>query len=164
MKNLNKLFSGLALAFGLLVVASCNSDASVVARGPKKSSSVNYTTAISSVTPFTVLEATSTLMQKPGAVYQIILATGAASDFLVLYDTIPFSTTNLTASAANGAAAGVGIPYQLGVRYFYSSTTANTVITFDPPMRFFFGLMAVNSSALDSAQIIWEPGGGITGQ
>lgn len=157
MKNLDKLVAGLLVAFvGLVMVSS--SHASVVARAPKDVALLNYTTVISSVTPFTVFQATSTVQDLPGAVYQITLSTGASGDYLVLFDTVPFNANLFTANANTQIAT-----YQLLPRIFYSSTTQNTVITFDPPVIFYHGLMAIQSAATGSAAITYEMGRGLSG-
>ena len=158
MKTLNKVVGGLLLAFGLTAVVCVNSRASVVARAPKHVYTLNYTTVISSVTPFTVAQATTTLQPQPGAIYQLNLSTGASGDYLIFFDTIPFSAGALTAT---GTANNV---YQLGPRFYYGSTTANTQITFDPPLEFYNGLMVINSSTAEQAGISYEVGRGLSGQ
>lgn len=152
MKNLSKLLGSLLLGVGILVMGS-RAEATVGVRAPKAGAELSYTTVISSVTPFTVLESTSGIT-KPGAVYQLILSTGVSGDYLVLFDT----------NSATGNVLGTGqLADQLGPRYFYSSTSANTVITFDPPLIFFNGLYAVNSAGTESAEIVYEVGRSLTG-
>jgi hypothetical protein len=158
MKNLIKLCSGFLLAFGVLGVLSVNSEATVGVRSPKRVYNLNYTTSISSVTPFTVVD--STTLVKPGAVYELNLGTGTAGDFLMLFDTNPVNASALVSTNA-GAANSV---YQLGPKFYYSSTTANTKITFDPPLMFVYGLMAIQSAATNQASITYEDGRGLTGQ
>lgn len=158
MKNLNKLFVGVFLAFGLMGIVSVNCNASVVARSPKKSYLYSFSTTISSVTPFTVLQATSTLQAQPGAVYEINMSTGTAGDFIVLFDTIPFNAQLLDTQGATGRSS------QLGPHFYYGSTTANTKITFDPPLIFYNGLLMIGSSAVEQASVTYEEGRGISGQ
>jgi hypothetical protein len=158
MKNFNKLIGSLLLGIGLVAFVGHDGIASVGVRSPKEGAEVAFTTAVSSITSFTVLESTSGIM-KGGAIYQLILSTGVAGDFLLLFD---------TNSALGNASAGVGNNVQnadqLGPRYMYSSTTANTVITFDPPLLFENGLFAINSGATESAEIIYEVGRSLSGQ
>lgn len=162
MKNFNKLFVGILVAFGLLVIGLNSSESSVGVRSPKAVYLYNYSTSISSITAFTVLQATSTSQNQPGAVYELNLSTGAAGDFFVLYDTIPVNAAAL--QTPGSAAATTNLGYQLGPRFFYSSTSANTKITFDPPLVFEHGLMIVGSSTTESASVTYELGRGLSGQ
>lgn len=159
MKNMNKLFVGLLLVFGLMALASYNSNAVTVARSPKHSYLYSYSVAITSVTPFTVLQATSTLQAQPGAVYELNLSTGTAGDYIILFDSIPYSAASL---ANNGTANNNA--YQLGPRFYFGSTTANTKITFDPPLEFYNGLMVIGSSNTEQASVTYEVGRGLSGQ
>jgi len=163
MNKLNRLFVGLLLAVGCVVTLSLNSDASVVARGPKKVFNLNYTLAISSVTPFTVLQATSTVQDQPGAVYAIILGTGTAGDFVTLYDTVPFNAASLQTTPCT-AAVSTNCGYLLAPRIYFGSTSATTNIVFDPPLIFYHGLLAMESAAGDQAGIVYEAGRGVSGQ
>lgn len=157
MNKLKLLFGGLLLALGCLGGVPVRSEASVVARAPKKAYTLTYSTVISSITPFTVLQATSTLQDQPGAVYQVVLSSGAASEYITLFDTVPFNTGFLANTT-------VGQTYQLGPRLLFGSTTANTTITFDPPMIFYHGLMILDSAVTGQATILYEEGRGISGQ
>lgn len=155
---MKKLLSLTLLAFGL---AMSRAEASVAARGPKDNVNIGYSTAISSITPFTVLESTTTspfVIQKPGAVYQVILGTGVAQDFCVMYDTS--TAVGLTPPSLNGA----NYTAQLGPRMMYSSTTNNSVITFDPPLVFYNGLMVGCSALQSGGSITYEMGRGLSGQ
>lgn len=154
MKNFNKLFGSLFLAFGVMGMASLCSASSGGVRSPKQMFEQQYTIAISSVTPFTVLESTSGIA-KPGAVYQLILSTGTAGDYVVLFDTSTATTLSIVGATPSVA--------QMGPRYFYGSTSANTVITFDPPLIFFNGLMVGSSSSTDSFGVTYELGRGLSG-
>lgn len=158
MKNMNKLFCGLLLAFGVLL-ATREVKASVGVRAPKQMYELNYTTAISSVTAFTVLESTSGI-QKAGAVYQLILSTGASGDYVILFDTS--TATGLVLGPPSGGATQA--PSQIGPRYYFSSTSANTTIVFDPPLQFYNGLMMYESSATNAAGVSYELGRGLNGQ
>jgi hypothetical protein len=91
-------------------------------------------------------------------VYQVTLATGAAQDYCVLLDTN--NTTGLTVPVT---AATTKWPAQLGPRLFFGSTTATTVINFDPPILFYNGLMAECSDANVGAAITFEIGRGLSG-
>lgn len=152
MKNLHKLFCSLLLGFGLMVVAQ-RSEASVGVRGPKDSFNLSYTTAISSVTPFTVLESTSGVL-KPGAVYQVILSTSAV-DYCIMFD------TNSALGVQSLQPLGTSILSQLGPRL--AMTTTNTVITFDPPLLFTNGLFVACSGTNDFATFVYELGRGLMG-
>ncbi len=157
---MKKLLSLTLMVFGLSVMAS-KVQAAVGVRAPKESFvATSYTTAISSVTPFTVLESTTTspfVIKKPGAVYQVTLGTGTAGAFALLFDT----STAVGLNTANAAT----ITAQLGPRLFFGSTSANTTITFDPPLIFYNGLMVANSAATESGiSITYEVGRGLSGQ
>lgn len=155
MKNFKQLFASLLLTFVLLGL-SHRAEAGVV-QSPKHMFTSGYTTQISSVTPFTVYQSTIGFAQ-PGAIYEIILSTGVAGDYVVLFDTIPFNSSALTVTSGSNSS------YQLGPKFFYGSTTANTVIRFDPPIIFYSGLMVSSSGSTESFGITYEEGRGISGQ
>ncbi len=159
MKNMNKLFVGLLLAFGLLAVRA---EASVGERSPQTAISFGYTSAISSVTAFTVTESTTVspfIMRKPGAVYQMVLSTAASGEYCILYDTT--TATGLTTPAASVGASNYTA--QLGPRIFFGSTSQNTVLTFDPPIIFFNGLMVGCSTTSAGGSITYSLGRGLSG-
>lgn len=148
MKNFNKLFVGLILAFGLMALLSPSGMATNAARIAKSDFVTPFSLACSSVTSFTVLESSSGL-KKPGAVYQVTLSSGAASEFVLLVDSS--ACQGLTATLTTGIT-------QVGPRLLYNSTTASTVYTFDPPINFYNGLMEIDSAVTGQAAITWEEG------
>lgn len=163
MKNFNKLFGSLLLAFVVMGLASIHSGAASGVRSPKKSYLYAYSTAISSITPFTVVESTSGIF-KSGAVYQLNLSTGATGDYFVLYDTNAANASALSTPCS--AAALTNCMYQLGPRFFYQSTgtVTSTSITFDPPLYFENGLMIWGSAANEEVSVTYELGRGLSGQ
>jgi hypothetical protein len=161
MKTLEKVLGSLILSIGflaLMVIWSGSASASVGVRAPKRVFTFGFTNAVSSVTTFTQFESTSGF-SKAGAVYQVILGTGASTDYLVLLD----SNTGVGYAAA-GAGPGIGLLVgQIGPRLYFSSATQNSSFVFDPPLLFTNGLMAIMSSAVDTAGISWEEGRGLSG-
>lgn len=145
------------LGIGFVVLLYGAGMASVGVRSPKEEYNDAYTTAISSVTPFTVVESTSGIL-KPGAIYQVILGTAAATDYCVMFD------TNSALGVASLQPLGTVITNQLGPR-LTMSTTANTVVTFDPPITFSAGLFVIcGPTANDFATFVYELGRGLSGQ
>lgn len=114
------------------------------------------------VTPYST--SVSTYVAGPGAVYQVNLASGAASEYIQLFDSA--AVTGLSATY-NGASvlnsSGVVTTVDLGPRLFFSSTTANTVLRFDPPLQFFNGLAVVDSAVTGQASITYQLGRGLDG-
>jgi len=155
MKNFNRLFSGLLLAFGLMTCLSLNSKASVVARMPKEVFVSTYTTGLVQITPAVSTPIANNAFQ-PGAVYQVVLSSGASGEYYQLYD----STGSVGITCASG-----GGPNQLflGTHLFFSSTSANTVFTFDPPIIFHNGLTGCDSASTGQAAITYELGRGLSG-
>lgn len=153
MKNLTKLFVGLLLVAGV----TSASHASVVARMPKAIATVGYTNVISSVTTMTLAAATSGYFFS-GAIYELNLSSGTAGDFLVLVD------SNNGTGYANGAggSAQALLPGQIGPRFTFGTTSSK--VTFDPPIFFEKGLMAIMSASIESVGITYEVGRGISGQ
>lgn len=152
--KLKKLLGLTFAALAFFCVAS-RSEAASYARSPKEIKNIGYSTAITSVTVNTITTSTSSI---PGAVYDVYLGTGTAGDFCVLYDTN--IATNLTVPVAGTMS---NLTNQLGPRLFFGSTTAETTIAFDPPIRFFAGLYTACTSANDSAAIEFETGSGLSG-
>lgn len=157
MKNFNKLF---LLAFGLMVMVSVKSEASVVARMPKEVFVSTYTTGIVQITPAISTNAASTAAYMPGAVYQVILSSGASAEYYQLYD----STTSINIVCGQIPAVTAGIITYLGPRLLFGSTTANSVTTFDPPLVFHSGLQACDSAVTGQASVTYELGRGLSGQ
>lgn len=83
-----------------------------------------------------------------GAVYSIVFGTGAVTDYVVLIDSA--NATAATAITATGAT--------LRGRYFPSSATATTQITFDPPLQFNNGITAISATNNLTNIITFETG------
>lgn len=137
MKNeLKSLFVIAGLLLGMTVMASAGG-----LTKPRKSALVNYTT-------------TATLVHRGGgALYQVVLSTGASLEYMVAIDTVGASgwsatTTNLLITP----------------RLFYSSTSANSVYTFDPPLIYTNGLVIAGSAGTGQAMVTYESGRSIGGQ
>jgi hypothetical protein len=151
MKNFNRLFVGLILAFGTVAVVQ----ATVGVRAPKSSFTTPFSLSPSSVTTFTVLESTPAVIKKPGAVYQVIMGTGASQEFLVMFDSNSALGITSTLTTPNAT--------QVGPRLFYNAISSNTVITFDPPLIFYNGLMVIDSAITGQATIVYEMGRDLSG-
>jgi hypothetical protein len=157
---MKKMLSCFLFSLGLLALTSPAH--AVWYKGTPKDIFVSTpTTGVVQITP---VVSTSTVANNPnaafmpGVLYQVILSSGASAEYYQLVD----STYDFTCPVNYGA-----IPANqtlLGPRLFYSSTTANTVITFDPPIRFDSGLFGCDSAVTGSAAITYELGRGISGQ
>lgn len=150
---MNKLIK-LAFAAFLVIGLKGVSEATGIAVSPKEIKTFAYSTNVSSVTTFTTLQSTSGVTM-PGAVYALYLSTGTAGDYVVLFD----STT-----AVGNTVNATTITNQVGPRFYFGSTTATTIIRFDPPLLFFTGLMVGMSSAADEIGVEYETGRGLSGQ
>jgi hypothetical protein len=150
MKNFTKLFGGILLAF---VMASVSQAASLP-RTPKETFVTPFSVAGSSVSASTWTAVDS--RQFPGAVYQVVLSTGASGEYIVMFDSNVCTglgpTTVPTAPAQ-----------QVGPRLLFGSTSANSSTPFDPPLMFHNGLCVFDSAATGQASITWEPGRGLSG-
>jgi hypothetical protein len=154
---MKKYLSFALVAFALILVSG-KAEAVGVARSPKHPFAFGYTTAITSVTLFTVLQSTTGITE-PGAVYQVQLTSGVAQDFCVLYDTT--TAVGLTPpTLANES----NLTAQLGTRFLFGSTTQNTTFTLDPPWEFYTGLMVACTGAQDGGMLTFEVGRGLSGQ
>lgn len=131
MKKLIGLFL-LVASVGLL---SGKADAASVGRSARGSIAVNYTTTV------------STISTSGCSLYQVVLATGASAEYVALFD----------ASAAGTKVFGTA-DSSLKTRLYFGSTTANTTVTFDPPLYFKNGLMVGDSAATGASLYIFEPG------
>jgi len=158
MKNFNRLFGGLILAFGLVAVVSLAQpvQASIVARSPKEVFLSSYTTGVVLVSPAISTNAVANAAFMPGAVYQLILSSGAAGEYFQLYDST--STAGITCGALSNGAQQLNIG-----RFLFSSTTANVNFTFDPPIVFHNGLAVCDSAATGQAILTYELGRGLSG-
>jgi len=152
---MKKLLSLTLMAFGVLCLTH-RAEASVVARAPKEVFVSSFTTGMVTITPAISTNAPSTAAFMPGAIYQVVLGTGASSEFYQLYDSTFVPTTC-------GASLGSTNPL-LGPKLLFGSTTANTTITFDPPLLFHNGLQGCDSAVTGQAAIVFELGRGLSGQ
>lgn len=135
MKNL-KLVS---LVLGLMVGAVAMSHAGGLTK-PRKQAVVSYTT-------------TGSLAHSgPGAVYQVVLSSGAASEYAILVDSN--SATGVVATQTSKL---------IAPRIFYASTSSNTVVTFDPPLMYTNGLVIIGSAATGQIGVTYESGRSIGG-
>jgi len=120
----------------LSVVWAAKAEASGSNRGAKGMTAVNYTTTVTSVTI------------GPGVVYEVIVSTqNGAGDFFVFWD----SATSVGLTSA--------VTTNMRGRIILSSTTATfPIYQFDPPLQFNNGIMVGNSSAANTATVVWEKG------
>lgn len=153
---MKKLLSFTLLACGLLLMS--HKAEAVGSRSPKEVFVSSYTTGPIQVTPSVSTNSASQYM--PGAIYQVTLSTGASGEYEVLFDSA--TCQGLTLISIGNLPAST---YQnLGPKLLYSSTTAGTVYTFDPPIRFDQGLCIFDSAATGQAAITYELGRGLSGQ
>lgn len=124
------------LAFGLLVsvLGTKNVSAAGLPLPGKAAFALNYTTTASTIT------------STAGCLYQVVLSTGAASEYIALFDSA--SVTGLTAPSTTG----------LKTRMVFGSTSANTVYRFDPPIMFFNGIIAIDSAATGQSAFSYDYG------
>jgi len=122
------------LALGIVCVGS--SQAAGAARGAKGMTAVNYTTTASSVS-----------VAGPVALYSVILSSGAASEYVALFDA---SATGALTSASTGSS--------FRTRVFYNSASSNTIVNFDPPLQFNNGLVTAGSAATGAVLFVYEKG------
>lgn len=97
----------------------------------------------------TVSQTTNTIgiSSGPAVLYSVTLGTGAVTDFVTVLDSATvLGLTNVQALAS------------FRMRLYPSSTTQNTVFSFDPPMQFKNGLMVIPATGLGSATFTWESG------
>lgn len=149
----------IGLLFGLFlgVVLARSSHAAAYAVSPKDTFVTPYSTTI------------STWIAGPGAVYEVTLATGASGEYIVLYDTSSTSGITIGTASGGGSTNVVGLAGfippgpALSGRIYFSSTTQNTQIKYDPPLQFFNGLAVGDSANTGSATITYEVGRGLSG-
>lgn len=155
MKNLNKLVVGLFLGLGLMSLAKPSYANYAIA--PKEVFTTKYSTTI---TTFTAVASTNTVAANqyaPGAVYEVTLASGAASEYFQMYDSTGTFSISTCGVSPDGTA-----PF-LGPRLLFGSTTAITQIKFDPPLVFHNGLVYCDSAATGQAAVTYELGRGLSG-
>ena len=80
-------------------------------------------------------------------VYSVVLGTGAVTDFVTLFDSNSVVGLTNTQTVAN---------YK--IRLYPTSATANTNVTFDPPLQFNNGIMVIPGTALGTMMITFEKG------
>lgn len=155
---MKKLLSISLLAFGILFMNQ-KVHAGSLPRSPKEVFVSSYTTGAVSITPAISTNAVSSAAYMPGAVYQVLLASGAASEFVLLVD-----TTNCAGITATMGSASLTPPANfLGPKLLFSSTTANTDYKFDPPMIFENGLCVIDSAVTGQYSVTYELGRGLSG-
>lgn len=129
-----KKLMGILFFLGVVAMAK-DVQAAASVRAPKSYTTINYSTTPSSVT-----------VSGAGVVYGVILSTGTAgTDYMALFDSASIGT--LVANATT-----------FKVRVNISSTTQNTVVTFDPPLQFTSGIIAALSAATSWGTVIYERG------
>jgi len=161
MKNLKQVFGSFLLALAFLAFAS-PVQAGWYKGTPKDVFVSSYTTGALQITPAvstTTLANNPNAAFMPGAVYQVDLSTGASGEFVELFDST-FTITN----CALAAGAQIANQNLVSPRLMYGSTSANTVITFDPPIRFDWGLWMCDSAVTGHAAVTYELGRGVSGQ
>lgn len=85
----------------------------------------------------------------PTTVYSVVLGTGAATDFAVLYDS--GSTNGITAAGLLQSSGGFKLR-------LYSTSTANGNVVFDPPLIFRNGVVLGNATAVMTSIVTYEKG------
>lgn len=136
---MKKLLFGLVVLLGVGMAGKA--EAAGETRGAKASTAITYTTTASSVA-----------VNGAAAVYSVVLSSGAASEYLALFD-----AASIGALAANSSGSS------LKTRLFYTSTTSNTVVNFDPPLQFNSGIIAIPSAVTGQALVVWEKGRVVSG-
>jgi hypothetical protein len=135
---MKKLMGLSFLALGLLVMAN-RADAASPARGAKGSTSILYTTTV------------STISLNPAVLYSVICSSPTtAGDYVVLFD----SSTSI------GISSGMATSPLKTKIILSSSTSASNAgkIDYDPPLQFSKGIIAVLSAATNSCMFVWESG------
>lgn len=151
MKNLNKVIVGLFL--GIVGIMGVAAHASNVAMAPADAYMLSYTTTVSTVTPNVSTSAVANAAYMPGAVYEVFQSTGASGEYVALYDT----------NTVSGITCG-NLASALTARIIFSSTTANTITRFDPPLLFANGLVACDSAVTGQSAITYRLGRGLAGE
>lgn len=129
-----KKLIGLSILFGALFLLAGTSDAAGPVKGAKPSVAQAFGTTLVHVSSV------------PVVLYSVILSTGANGDFTAIFDTA--TTVGITTTGTSA----------LKTRILTASTTANTVINFDPPLQLKNGLVFGQSSGVDQSLIVYEKG------
>jgi hypothetical protein len=157
MKKLNKLFSGLILAVGLLGMTR-TAMAGTSVKSPKEVFVSTYTAGLVLVTPAISTNTTANAQQEPGAIYQIIMSTGASGEYFELYDSS--TTTGITCGLTTGNGAN-----QLNlVKLPFGSTSLAQSVSLDAPIVFHNGLVVCDSATTGQIMFTYELGRGLSGQ
>lgn len=129
---MKKIIFGL---FALLAISAVNAEAASGVRGAKGSFALNYTTTVSTV-----------IARSPAAVYAVVLSTGAAGEFVALWDAATVTGGQNAQTLTN-----------LKTRCQFSASS-NTFCNYDPPLQFINGVIVAESAAAGQALVIYEPG------
>jgi len=136
MKKENFICSALVFVFGICLLGLVSkSEATTASISPKPGYALNYTTTV------------STVAVGPCSVYRVMLATGAAGEYVAFFDSATVQGLNSTT-----------INSTLKTRLFFGSTTATTSIVFDPPLEFYNGLMVGDSASTGQSVIQYDLG------
>lgn len=135
---MKKLLLGISFV-AVMCLMGTNSEAAGAARGAKTTTSVNYTLSV------------STIATGPVVLYSVTLASGAASEFVAIFDTAPAVAATINANQTSAAS-------NLKSRLFFGSTTANTTINFDPPLQLNNGLLVADSAVTGQSLFVFERG------
>lgn len=139
--NISK-FLAVVLAFGVMAFPVN----AAIPRSPKKVQCTNYSTTI------------QTAVVGPGALYAVLLGTGASNEFLAVFDSA--TITGLTTSSS---VAQIGPHWFEGNPAAAVSWSSNSLYNFDPPIEFLNGLMFGNSAATGQGCVEFEQGRGLSG-
>jgi hypothetical protein len=129
-------YKGSILFLGLVFLTTGALFAAAAVRGAKGHKVITQSTAATPIHTGAVV------------VYSVILGTGAVTDYVVLLDSAN-ATAAVVANQSDASYKG---------RFYAASTSANTNITFDPPLQLKNGLTAINSTAVMTSGISYEPG------
>lgn len=136
-----------ALLVSLALALFCKgSEAGVAVRSPKQHACVNYSTAFTTATT------------GPGALYSVLLGTGAAGEFLVVID-----SGNGTGLSTTGSSSLYIIPKISFVGNSSNPVSSYTVVNLDPPITFYNGLMVGDSANTGFGCVVFEQGRGLSG-
>lgn len=131
---MKKLLLGISFA-AVMCLMGTNSEAAGAARGAKTTTTTAYSTTASSVA-----------VNTPAAVYSVTLGTGTAgTDNVTLFDAASIGSLGINTQTFK-------------VRVNVSSSTQNTVVSFDPPLQFNNGIIAINSAGTIWSMITYEKG------
>lgn len=140
MKKLMGLF---LLSFGFLLMSN-RVEAAGAARGAKATTSIIYSTVVTTITA------------NSATLYSVLCSSpAAAGDYMLLFDTAPVVAT--TVAITTRAAPLKDIVMLSSTAYNYG------LKNYDPPILFTRGIIAVLSSASNVCTLVWEPGRNMMG-